>query len=262
MTVELDEFITEDRAVFGSLATLHNIIRGIVFHAGHKDDPLLASVVEKRIVGVSLVKNHDTARRKGKFLSNHPLGNPHLARLAIGHMGEGGQIAVMVQDQMQCDRPLGPPEVSPVEEAQAQLDEGCVHAEEPVLEAKLPLPPVILPRLPQQMIERLFIDLPRSMLIGTGQGGPLRALLQPQMVQLAHTAGQATANLPLRLGLAQLSKQHAHKLIPARKSFRVPVSSMLTHDAPKSIAISKIYNLCKKICTFERHMPLRFVELC
>ena len=87
------------------------------------------------------------------------------------------------------------------------------------------------------------------------------AFLQSQMVQLSHTAGQAAANLSQRLGLAQLAKQHAHKLIPARKSFGVPISSMLTNDASKRVTIGKIYDLCEKICTFERHVPLRFVGL-
>lgn len=105
------------------------------------------------------------------------------------------------------------------------------------------------------------IDLPRAMLIGIGQGGSPGACIQPRMVQLSHTAGQAAAYLLQRLRLAQLTEQHARKLIPARKPFGVPFSPMLTDYAPKPTTISTTYDLCKKVRTFERYMPPSFVRL-
>ena len=85
--------------------------------------------------------------------------------------------------------------------------------------------------------------------------------VQPQMVQFSHATCQTTADLSQGLGLAELAEQHTDQLIPAGEPFGVTISSMFADDPTKSLAISKVYDLSKKVCTFKRHMPLRFVGL-
>jgi hypothetical protein len=79
------------------------------------------------------------------------------------------------------------------------------------------------------------------------------------MVQFSHARSQATADLSQRLGFAELAKQHTDQLIPAGEPFGVTISSMLANNPTEGLTISKVYDLCKKVCTFKRHMPLRFV---
>jgi hypothetical protein len=81
------------------------------------------------------------------------------------------------------------------------------------------------------------------------------------VVQFSHATGQATADLPQRLGFPELTEQHTDQLIPAPEPFGVTIASMLADDPTEGLSISKVYDLCKKICTFERHVPLRFVGL-
>jgi hypothetical protein len=78
---------------------------------------------------------------------------------------------------------------------------------------------------------------------GIGEGGAPGVLLQPQMVQLCYAAGQAAAHLSQRLRIPQLAKQHAHKMIPARKSFGVPISAVFTNEPSNRVTISKIHHL-------------------
>src|SRR5690242_2986608 len=66
-----------------------------------------------------------------------------LARLAFGHHRERRQVAVVVQQQVQLDRALGPPEFGPVEHAHRQVDDAPVEAHQIVFETEL-LPPAWL----------------------------------------------------------------------------------------------------------------------
>ena len=90
------------------------------------------------------------------------------------------------------------------------------------------------------MVKRLFEDLPGSMLIGIPQRGSPGAFCKPQMVQFARTTSQSAANLPQRLGIAEVAEQHADQLIPACEPFSAAVSGMATDDATKRLAISEV----------------------
>jgi len=259
--VKLDLFIAEDVTVRGTFAAPDDIVGDIVLHPGDKNDPCFAPPVEEIIIGVALVNNHNTARRKGKILGHHSPGHPDLMDLPLSNMGERGQIPVVVEDHVQFDRPLGASKVGPVEHAQAQLDHRGVHAIQLVLEAELPFSPVIRSGLSEQMIKHLLVDLPAPVLVGIGQRGASGAFMQAQVVQFSHATGQAAANLSQRLGFAELAEEHTDQLLPAGKSLRATISTMFTDDTAEGVTISKVYDLCKKVCTFERHMSLRFVGL-
>ena len=61
-----------------------------------------------------------------------------------------------------------------------------------------------------------------------------------QMLQFPFTASKPACNLPERMGSAQLTEKHGHKLIPARISFRMafsmsPRNKILKLDARKQL---------------------------
>src|SRR5215467_14825484 len=67
------------------------------------------------------------------------------------------------------------------------------------------------------------------MLIGIRQGALVRRGSDAQVFHLAFNRPQPIADLPQRLGLPQLAKQHRHKLSPTIKSARVALGLMLPH---------------------------------
>ncbi len=56
---------------------------------------------------------------------------------ASAHEAEGGQIPVVIEQQMKFDRSLGSAELRPVEDRKAKIDHRTVQAEELVFESEL-----------------------------------------------------------------------------------------------------------------------------
>jgi hypothetical protein len=101
-------------------------------------------------------------------------------------------------------------------------------------------------------------DCREAVFTGLEQGCPGRAVLLVRRVALQN-AGRAAADLPQRLRLAQLAKQHADEMLPRAEAFAMLVVAVLVNQLPKIMPIKKSYNLSKKIYTFRAHFDLRFV---
>src|SRR5215831_13847400 len=131
---------------------------------------------------------------------------------------------------MQLDRTLRSLVLGPVEHAGRQVDDAAVQAHELVLETEL-LPAASRGYLRlaflQQLTEDRLVELPRPVLVGIGQGGFLRRLADPQVLQRRFTTRQAHADLAQRLQLRHLAKQHRYKLPPAGEAFRMALRRML-----------------------------------
>lgn len=54
--------------------------------------------------------------------------------------------------------------------------------------------------------------------------------IDAQVGQLAFAAPQPAFNLPQRMGVAQLTEQHAHRLTPARQPLTAICGRRLVHD--------------------------------
>ena len=120
----------------------------------------------------------------------------------------------MVQDEVELDGPLGPPELRPVEQAGAEIDHRGVQAQELVLEPELALPLRDGLAPAQQLEEDRLVQLPGPVRIRVGQRGPARSR-DPQVAELPLAAGQPPADLPERLRPAQLAEEHGDELPPA-----------------------------------------------
>jgi len=134
----------------------------------------------------------------------------------------------VVQQQMQFDGPLGPPEAGPVEHRQAEIDRGGVQADQLVLESELLPCSHLHPTALEELEEDLFIKLPGAMLVGIGQGGPAGSG-DAQMLELPFTASEPSGDLSEGMGSAQLAKEHGDKLPPAGEASGMTFGAGLVH---------------------------------
>jgi len=128
----------------------------------------------------------------------------------------------MVEQAMELDGALGAPERRPVEERRAQVDHRRVQADQLVLEPELPpaLGQGLTPE--QQRLEHGAVELPGPMLVGVGQRRAARRG-DAQVFQLALAAAQAAADLPQRVGAAELAEQHGDELPPTGEPPGMPL---------------------------------------
>ena len=81
-------------------------------------------------------------------------------------MSEDRQIAVVIQKQMQFHRSLGLAERRPIEHAQTQINHAGIQTQELILKTQFLLRRQF--RALQQVVERLFEQLPRPLGVGVG----------------------------------------------------------------------------------------------
>ena len=76
-------------------------------------------------------------------------------------------------------------------------------------------------------LEQILEQRGGAVFVGIGQGGAAGRLGDPEMNQLAQTAGQAVADLAQRIGAAELAEQHRDQLRPAGKALGVTLGVVL-----------------------------------
>jgi hypothetical protein len=128
----------------------------------------------------------------------------------------------MVQEQVQFDRPFGPSEMSPVKDAQAQVDGGRVETDQFVFKSEFLLSRKLASASVEQLNKQMLIKLPGTVLICIGQSGAAGSR-DSKMFQFPLTASQTSDNLPEGMSSTQLTEQHGHKLPPAGKSPSMPL---------------------------------------
>ena len=237
--VEEDDLIALDGAAFRDRAALQHAVIGVVLHAGDEEDALLVEDGEPVIVAVASVEDHD-----GAGIEAQGGGDAALVHAAFGDDGVAGQQALMIEQQMQLDGPLGAPVLRPVEDSGAQLDQGGVEREQLVLESK-PMTSSHFAAASEQLIEHAPVKLPRPVLVGVGQGGARGRLRQSQMPQLALAGGQPAADLAQRLRPSQVAKQHGHELAPAGETAGMALRPVLGHNPLKLVAGKQLQHLAE-----------------
>lgn len=121
-------------------------------------------------------------------------GNSDIVFFPIGNMGKGGQIAVMIQKQMQFHGTLGAAKSGPGKQGQTQRDGGTVQRQELVSETEAMFPqPCHLADI-KRLVKQVAVQLPGAMGIGIGQGGFVGSLLDTQVTEFAQAAGQSAAD--------------------------------------------------------------------
>ncbi len=150
-------------------------------------------------------------------------------RYAVGDDGEVWEIPIMIQEKVQFDGSFSAAKASPVEHLETQIDNGGIHADQFVLEPKLPFPDVDLTSasIIESQKDKL-VKFPRTMLIGISQSG-MAGRSDTQMLEFTFAASQTSRNLSERIGPSQLAEQHGYKLAPGTESPGVTLGFRLVH---------------------------------
>jgi hypothetical protein len=119
----------------------------------------------------------------------------------------------MIQKQMEFNGPLGSTEFGPIKEADTEVNDGGIEADQFVLKPELFLDLYLALAFFEELHKDSLVELPGPVLIGISQSGTTGGA-DAQMFQFAFTASQPSGNLPKRMGSAQLTEEHGHKLAP------------------------------------------------
>jgi hypothetical protein len=214
---EFDLFVLEYMTVLWDSFVPDDFVDRVVFHAGDEIHSLATPSTPEGVVGIASIVNDDGSRGEMQFP-----GDLHIRHLSLAQDGKLGKVPIVVQEQVQFDRPLGPPEMSPVKDAQAQVDGGRVEADQFVFESELLLSRKLASTSVEQLDKQMLIKLPGTVLIRIGQGGAAGGC-DTQVFQFTLTASQASGNLPKGMGSTQLTEEHGHKLSPAGESPSMPL---------------------------------------
>ena len=221
---QFDDLVPQDGAALGNPPPLDRPVHGVVLQAGDEEHPRGRQPPEPRVVHVAPIHDHN-----GPGVKAQGAGHAHVMPLALGDDDYAGEIAVVAQQAMQLDRPLGAPEVRPVEQRRTQIDDRGIQTHQLVLEPKLPPPLRQGLAACQQFLEHRAIELPGAMRVGVGQRRAARRG-DAQVLELAFTPAQPATNLSQGMGAAELAEQHRHKLAPAAEPAGVALRVRALHQ--------------------------------
>src|SRR5215831_14126211 len=156
----------------------------------------------------------------------------------------------MIQRQMQLDGSFLPRPCGPRKHLRTQCHNAGIDAEQPVLESEFRFVSQFRTAPFRCLIKNVPEEFPRTVAIGISQGRTLR-YLYAKLLQSPFTTAEPASDLPQRLCIGQLAKQHGHKMVPASKTSRMPLDlcrlhllmkliprkhlEQLRHDAAKSL---------------------------
>jgi len=219
---QLNEFIFENMAVLGEYSFSYDLIDAVFFHPSDKVDTLSGPSTEQRIISISSVVDDNGPRSKTELRHDF-----HIGHLPLGNDGKGGQIPVMIQEQMQFDGSLGPSEVGPVKDRQTEVNGRRIETDQFVLKTEFLFLRNLTSTAVQEFEKEELIKLPGAVFIRIGQSR-VAGSVDPQMFQLPFTTSQPSGDLPERMGTTQLAEEHGHKLSPAGKPPSMPLGFRLS----------------------------------
>jgi hypothetical protein len=214
---EFDLFILEHMTVLRNPFVSNDFVERIVFHTGDKIHPLGTPSAPEGIVGIGSIVNDDGSGGEMQLP-----GDLYIRNLPLAQDCKLGKISIVVQEQVQFDCPLGPSEMGPVKDAQAEVDGGRIEANQLIFESEFLLSRKLGSTPVEELNKEMLIQLPGTMLIRVSQGRTTRSG-DPQMFQFSLTASEASSNLPEGMSSTQLTEKHGHKLPPARESPSMPL---------------------------------------
>jgi hypothetical protein len=134
------------------------------------------------VVGIAPVIDDNGSRGEMQLL-----GHLHIRDLPFRDPGKLRKVPIVVQEQMEFDRPFGPSEPCPVKDTQTQIDRGGVQTDQFVFEPEFLSPSNLPPTAFEQLEEDSLIQFPGTVFIGISQGGAIGGR-ETQMFQFALTA--------------------------------------------------------------------------
>jgi hypothetical protein len=204
-----------------------NVVQSIFFHAGHEVNTLGGPSTKEGIVIITPIIHDNRSRVKLK-----QIGGLDIRNLSFRDEGKPRKITFVIQKQMEFNRPLGAAEMSPVIHLQTQINDGRIHADQPILESEPFLSDGLNPTSLKELEEDLLIEFPGTVSIGIGQAR-MAGSSDPEVFQLAFATPKTPGNLPEGMSAAQLTEEHSDKLTPTGESFGMTFGMNLFHHLLK-----------------------------
>lgn len=226
---EGDELVGDDFLAGRADQRLLDSINGIVLQPGDKEDVLFGPGVKERIVAIPAIHHHDAAFRERELP-----GDRHIGDFPIGNDGEGGQIAVIVEHEMDLGRTFALLIMCPGKEAGAEFQRGRVQGKQRLFKAEA----AFFARSPglcllERGVEEPFVDLRGTVFVGISQRAFGGSAGDPEVVELATGETQAITDFRQTSGLGELQVEHGDQLHPAGKAFGTPLAAFLPDQATK-----------------------------
>src|SRR5437764_4076828 len=124
----MDELISANVAVRRELAFLDNLEGGVVLQTSDEEDSCHAPAGEQGVIDIAAIDGHN-----GTGVQVEAIGQLYVAAFGIGEQHVGGQIVVMVEQDMGLDTALGAAEFGPRKHGQTHRDGGRVQGKKFVL---------------------------------------------------------------------------------------------------------------------------------
>ena len=190
---------------------VHPVKAQVAFGADHEEGPRGVDPEQPAEIEVAPIQH---VERPG--LGHHRIEQPHLVDDGRRDHHPRRDAAAQVQQGVQLDGGLGPAELGPGEQGQAQVDGGGIQGVGGVVESGTEI--VVQVQRPgdaDQLVGQLLVDAPVPVLVGFGQGVAGDVTANAQMVQLAAGRAQAQFDVAQALPPGQLGEGQAEELIPA-----------------------------------------------
>src|SRR6185436_3510818 len=149
------------------------------------------------------------------------MGHLHIRMFGLRDQNVSWQVIVVIEQHMSFDSAFNGFEVRPRKQTQAQRNRRRVQRQQFVLEAKTMLAcdqQLRAAKSIQRGPEEFFKQRRRTLAIGIRQRRLIRRAGNAKVNELAKATTQAVAYITQRSRMRQLTKQHGHKLCPARES--------------------------------------------
>lgn len=225
----------------------------VAFGADHEEGPRGVDPEQPAEIEVAPIQH---VERPG--FGHHRVEQPHLVHDGRRDHHPRRNAAAQVQQGVQLDGGLGPTELGPGEQGQAQVDGGGIQGIGGVVEGDAEV--VVQVQRPgdaDQLVGQLLVDAPVPVLVGLGQGVAGDVTANAQMVQLAAGRAQAQFDVAQALPPGQLGKGQAEELIPAGERADAVVALIAGDAAGEQVVRDMVHQLGEYGAAFVHGLRLR-----
>jgi hypothetical protein len=231
------------------------------------DDKERAGLTQRmQTLEVEVATIHDV---KGAGLGWQEVQYVDFVHLPVADVNKGWDIAPQIEQRVKFDCALGTTKVSPVEQAQTQIDGRGIQCVDGVVDVQAQFDVAIeLSGLFDQHCSHIGPNAPVSRFVRVGQCRTLHRMPETQAVTLARMSCQRGDQVAQTLPGCQLSKGHGAKLLRTAQSSDASVAAVAIDDSSHTGPRHKLHELGKdrlanvheqlqKLLNFRRYSKMR-----
>jgi hypothetical protein len=185
---------------------------------------------------------------EGASLDQHEVEHVDLVHLSVADVDKRWDCAPQVQKRVQLESAFGFAKRSPIEQAQTQIDRGCVQRVKGVLQVESDQVRVAveLACTANQQYSDVRPNAPIARFVGIGQRRAMNAVTQSHRIKFARIDPKRYLDIAKTFAPRQLRKGHHAKLLGAGHATNARVAAVAIDDATKARPWHEPHNLRKK----------------